>query len=532
MMLLVSTVANAIPAIGLTVDNKLVYFDTDATGVIHRTVPITDLRPGEVMVGIDFHGESIHSSAIGLFGVSNTGRFYRIIEGSNSATAYQRGTVFNPPLNGNYFGVDFDPTAKSLRVVSQRDQNLRVDQTYGKTVTVDTPLAYAAGDAHEGVNPNVSAIAYTNNFMGSSRTTLYGIDHALNVVVRVGGIHGSPSPDSGLLTTVGPLGVVAGTYNGFDIAPGSNTAYAALRGAGGISRLFTINLSTGHATLVGAIAGKPLRGLTIPTLNYATGIAVTASNRLLSFDAAQPGRFYRRDWPITGLQPGEKILGMHASHWNDVIGLGSTGRLYRIDRVDAAAGQVGQGPLSVPLDGRSFGLSLDSSTRGSHQLRVVSDAEQNLRLNPEDATMASVDTPLAYAPGDVNAGANPNVVGLAYGHSPSSLPSSGGLTLYGIDSNLDVLVRVGGAGGNPSANGGELTTIGSLGVNTGSVVSFDILRREYAPAGAYALATLTVPQSGVSKLYFINLVTGKATLIGAIGGGEVVTAVAFAYAEP
>lgn len=61
-MLLGQTVANAIPLVGLTLDNKLVYFDSDAPGTIIRTVQITGLRQGEVLHGIDFREVGSFSS--------------------------------------------------------------------------------------------------------------------------------------------------------------------------------------------------------------------------------------------------------------------------------------------------------------------------------------------------------------------------------------------------------------------------------------------------------------------------------------
>src|SRR5436309_896480 len=48
-------------------------------------------------------------------------------------------------------------------------------------------------------------------------------------------------------------------------------------------------------------------------------------------------------------------------------------------------------------------------------------------------------------------------------------------TLFGIDSNLDVLVRQGSVDGTPvSPNTGQLFTVGPLGVNTTNLVGFDI----------------------------------------------------------
>src|SRR6185369_13708070 len=74
----------------------------------------------------------------------------------------------------------------------------------------DTDLAYAPGDAHQGVNPVAVGAAYTNNFAGATTTTLYDIDTFTDSLVRQGGVNvppGTPSPNSGQLFTVGPLGV-------------------------------------------------------------------------------------------------------------------------------------------------------------------------------------------------------------------------------------------------------------------------------------------------------------------------------------
>ena len=512
-ILLGPSVASATPLIGLTLDNKLVYFDSDAPGTIIRTVQIVGLRQGEVLHGIDFREVGGSSGGIGdLYGVGSSGRLYHIFE--NGQAVAINTTPFNPPLNGNYFGIDFNPTVNVLRVVSQKDQNVRINPD-SAVVTLDTPLAYAAGDPNHGVDPNVSAIAYTHNFTSTPKTTLYGIDHGLNVLVRIGGVNGSPpSPNSGVLTTIGPLGVAAGIFNGFDIVEGSNTAYAVFRGAGGISRLYTINLGTGHATLVGTVTGASLRGLASPTLKFAVGYALTPDNHLLTFRVSRPGQILR-EIVITGLQPGETVLAIDSDYL-----LGSTGRLYRIDFVDGTATQVGSGTFSVPLNGTSFGFDFNSL---ADHIRVVSDAEQNLRLNPHDGTVDGVDTPLAYAPGDVHAGANPNVVGAAYTHTTTT-------TLYGIDTNLDILVRQGGVDGNPSPNSGLLTTIGSLGINATSTVGFDIVSRG-SGLGEFAVAALT-GSGGVSRLYFINLATGKATQIGVIGGNKLVTGFTFRFVEP
>ncbi|MGQ0600060.1 MAG: DUF4394 domain-containing protein, partial [Anaerolineales bacterium] len=72
-------------------------------------------------------------------------------------------------------------------------------------------------------------------------------------------------------------------------------------------------------------------------------------------------------------------------------------------------------------------------------------------------------------------------------------------------------------------NDGTLNTVGALGVNASELAGFDIQARS-----GMAYAVLTAPSATVSRLYTINLATGAATLVGTIGGAEVVRGLAVA----
>jgi subtilisin-like proprotein convertase family protein len=111
-------------------------------------------------------------------------------------------------------------------------------------------------------------------------TTLFGIDSNTDSLVRIGGLDGVPSPNTGQLTTIGPLGVNATSFGGFDIVPGTNQGYAVLRVAG-VSVLHRIDLVTGAATAIGPIGvGTTIDGIAAfdvnapgTTVSY-TGLAV------------------------------------------------------------------------------------------------------------------------------------------------------------------------------------------------------------------------------------------------------------------
>ena len=154
--------------------------------------------------------------------------------------------MFSPLLNGNHFGMDFNPAVDRIRIVSDLDQNLRAHPDTGLIVSSDLTLKYAAGDVNEGKNPFVVSAAYTNNFAGTTTTTLYDIDSQRNVLVT------QVPPNDGVLNTIGPLGVDVNQLTGFDITAG-NTAFASFDVGPNGSQLYTINLATGAATLVGNI---------------------------------------------------------------------------------------------------------------------------------------------------------------------------------------------------------------------------------------------------------------------------------------
>jgi uncharacterized protein (TIGR03437 family) len=240
--------------------------------------------------------------------------------------------------------------------------------------------------------------------------------------------------------------------------------------------------------------------------------AVTASGKLISFNFFTPSAI-NSNVNITGLQPGELLVGVDfRPRTGQLIGVTNQSRVYSVNTLTGAVTQIGTAPFTPAVTGVAYGVDFNPLP---DLIRVVTNLDdQNLRVNPNTGAVAGVDTTLAYAPGDANAGANPNIVGSAYTNSYSGATVT---TLYGIDSDLNTLVTQGGPNGMPSPNGGQLFTVGQLGVDTTEMVGFDI-----AAPGNSALASLTTPGATTSSLYWIDLPTGTATLISQIGGGEMI----------
>jgi hypothetical protein len=104
-----------------------------------------------------------------------------------------------------------------------------------------------------------------------------------------------------------------------------------------------------------------------------------------------------------------------------------------------------------------------------------------------------------YPTGDPHVGVAPTLAGLAYA------PGATTTTAYAIDSNFNTLVRLGGADGTPSPNGGAVSTIGSgLGLNVSANTGFDIV-----PSDSHGYITTVV--NGVSTLATVDLTTGAVT---------------------
>jgi hypothetical protein len=240
----------------------IVGFNDAAPKKILSDAAVTGLQPGESLLGIDFR------PANGLlYGVGSSNRLYTIDPVTGAATAVGNGQ-FAVPLTPGAAGFDFNPTVDRIRFVNQAGQNARLNPDTGAIVDSDTltggiqldgNLAYAEGDRNFGNSPAGVGAAYVNNFAGATSTTLFVIDTNSDVLVR------QAPPNNGVLNTIGPLGIDAGTVLGFDIrsVDGNETALAAIE-VGGVSGLYNINLTTGQASIVDKIGnGREIKGLAL-----------------------------------------------------------------------------------------------------------------------------------------------------------------------------------------------------------------------------------------------------------------------------
>jgi hypothetical protein len=245
--------------VALTLADQIFSFDSATPGNISSLVPVTVAPIAVSVVGIDFR-PAVPGHLVGVAATrTGFGSVYTIDPFTGVATEIN----MIPSLSGASTGVDFDPVTDELRIVNNNGVNLRITAGGAGVVNVD-------GNLNPGT-PSVTGLAYANNVPGGDGgvRTLYGIDWVQDVLVTQGSPNfpiGPVSPNSGTLLTVGSLGVDTGSLLGFDISGTTGVAYAALSPAGfASSSLYSINLETGAATLIGPIGpgNLPLTGISL-----------------------------------------------------------------------------------------------------------------------------------------------------------------------------------------------------------------------------------------------------------------------------
>jgi hypothetical protein len=250
---------HATPLLGLA-GNSLFAFDSASPGTITGSLAITG-NGSDTLRGIDFRPATGE-----LYAFGQSGQLYTI--NTQSGVASQVGTPVTP-LPGGLFeaSFSFNPTVDRIRIITADDVNRSVNPTNGAT-TVQTPVAYAAGDPNAGQNPSVTAVAYTNQVPGTvTSTTLYAIDGRTGSLLRI------DNPMNGALTTIGSLGVTLfnstvtdGIGLSFDIDGATNDAFALLLPLIGPAQLYSIDLMTGDATALGAFGTTGVRDITVGSL--------------------------------------------------------------------------------------------------------------------------------------------------------------------------------------------------------------------------------------------------------------------------
>ena len=243
-----------------------------------------------------------------------------------------------------------------------------------------------------------------------------------------------------------------------------------------------------------------------------TFYATDNQGNLVSFSADKP-RQLDSSKPISGLPMGVSLRGIDfRPATGELYGVGSDSVVYRVSAVTGKA--VAEGPAFTPaLNGRFFGVDFNPTV---DRIRVTSDANQNLRLNPDTGALG---TPAPDA--DLNPN-DPTVVGSAYTNSSFSATPPATTTLYALDA-LDDAIYV----QNPP-NDGTLTMPKQLGINVRGDSGFDIAGQD----NVGYIATGSDRRPG-AELYRVNVLNGKSVKLGSIGrSGMTITGLAAVQDQP
>lgn len=214
----------------------------------------------ETAIGIDFRPADGQ-----LYILSDNGTIYQadIAAGRRGNTV--RVSVVSPRFAGGFQSLaDFNPVVDALRLIGSNDQNFAVVNSGGNlnVTALQTAITYAAGDANQGQNPNLSGGAYTNNVTGAATTLFYALDFDLDTLVTIDpGANGSSATGGGQLRTIGNLVLQNG--NPINLSPGADLD------------IFTDG--QGGNTLIGLTGNLlfTLRELDIPAVQLGATVPVT-----------------------------------------------------------------------------------------------------------------------------------------------------------------------------------------------------------------------------------------------------------------
>jgi hypothetical protein len=246
-----------VSVIGLTDDGRLVRFRSSSPWRTRDIGYVQGLSGSDTaLVGIDFRVQDGK-----LYGVGNGGGVYTIDAATAEAQFVNALTV---PLMGTSFGVDFNPAADRLRIISDTGQNLAHNVNAGGVTLANGTLTYTVPPAAPVAATGVTGAAYTNNDLNqATATTLFDVDTMMDQIVIQ-----SP-PGNGILVATGKLGVDADVMTGFDIysrlergVTVSNHAFASLM-TFGRHAFYRVHLTTGRAVRLGSL-GERLIDIAIP----------------------------------------------------------------------------------------------------------------------------------------------------------------------------------------------------------------------------------------------------------------------------
>lgn len=203
--------------------------------------------------------------------------------------------------------------------------------------------------------------------------------------------------------------------------------------------------------------GELIYGMTAATVGGDTGI------NLISFSSSSPGTVTTIG-PFTGMTAGHSMRSMDfRPATGELFAISTSGgaaQLYTVNLATAALTPLGAGFTlgnSISTDVEMDFNPVDDRIRILTGSSGTSTLNNNFRADPNDGTLVAVDTNLAFAAGDPQAGSlNFRTVAGAYSNNVNGATAT---TLYSWDHLDHALLRIGGLNSPPSPDSGLMSTI-------------------------------------------------------------------------
>ncbi|MBK7426559.1 MAG: DUF4394 domain-containing protein [Saprospiraceae bacterium] len=518
---------------GITQNNYLFNFDSERPETIRELKLLTGIEAGQMLAGADFRPNTGELWVLGYNTTTSKARLYTADLSTGALATAGMAEIDLDLGDGSGIGFDFNPTVDRIRVVSSAGKNYRLNPITGGLAANDGNLKYATGDINENETPTITSAAYSNSYIGSTSTGLFVFDAAK------GNIAFQNPPNDGTLNTVGSAGLNINPgmlHTSMDAyqnpSTGANTFLLAAKPAGStFDELYNVNTSSGAITRIGRIGpALSVRALSafidrsVPAeFEGPLAYGLTSNNNLVTFDTENP-EIIRAVKGTAGIKAGERIVGIDfrpATSRLFALGYNATAQtasIYTIDTLSGALTIVGAGDISMNLGNGIVGFDFNPVV---DRLRVVSQNGNNYRIHPETGVLVATDGVLAYASGDTNNGATPNIVTGAYSQSFNTTTAT---TLYNIDASLNILVT------QVPPNDGILNTIGGLGVNSNPAdpsIGLDIYY-DLTEKLDFGYVVLNPGSSNFDRLFTIDLADGSLAETGRVGQGIALIDIAIA----
>ena len=231
---------------------NLFRLDTATPGTVLNNQSLTGVPSGQSPRAIDFRPSNGLLYMLSTGSTASDARLYTLNLTTGAATVL--GNITLTGATGFRHSIDWNPVTDHLHIISASSdtQYLVNPVTLAVTALPNLPVVSFVSD-----------FAYDNNFSGSPSTNTYLYDYNNDELVK------ATAPGAGTYTSVGfPFApnISLSASQGLDISAGTayfNTDFSdGALAAGGADYLFTLNLSTGASTNLGAI-GLPTLDISV-----------------------------------------------------------------------------------------------------------------------------------------------------------------------------------------------------------------------------------------------------------------------------